>query len=83
MEVESIKEKVKQVMTGLFSLDMTDIGLDSSIETVEQWDSLQHVNLMMALEQEFGIQIDVEDAIEMTSFPAVCKTLTHYIGDGG
>jgi acyl carrier protein len=36
---------------------------------------------MMALEQEFGIRIDVEDAIEMTSFPAICKTLGRYLGD--
>lgn len=81
MNEETIQEQVKQIMSGLFSVDELDIGSDSSIETIEQWDSLRHVNLIMAIEQEFGIRIDVEDAVEMTSFPAVCKTLARYIGD--
>lgn len=81
MNNETIQEQVKQIMSGLFSLDAINIDGNSSIKTVERWDSLQHVNLMMALEQEFDIQIDVVDAIEMTSFPAICKTLACYLGD--
>lgn len=80
MDEETIQQRIKEVMAGLFSMDATDIELDSSIETTEQWDSLQHVNLMMAIEQEFDVRIDVEDAVEMTSFPAVCKMLARYLG---
>ncbi len=82
MSKETIQRRVKEVMAGLFSLDTINISADSSIETIEQWDSLQHVNLMMAFEQEFGIRIDVEDAVEMTSFTAICKILVGYFGDG-
>lgn len=80
MEVDSIQEKVRQVLAGIFSFEPSDIGLDSSIKTIEQWDSLQHVNLMMAIEQEFDIRIDVEDAVEMTSFAVVCEKLARYLG---
>ena len=80
MNEEAIQQRIKEVMAGIFSMDAADIGPGSSIETIEQWDSLQHVNLMMALEQEFNVRIDVEDAVEMTSFPAVCKTLANYLG---
>lgn len=66
-------------MAAIFSVDAVDIGPDSSLETLSEWDSLQHVNLMMALEQEFKIQIEVEVAVEMTSFPAVCETLFRYL----
>ncbi len=83
MNEETIQQRIKEVMGGLFSLEPADIGADSSIETVEQWDSLHHVNLMMALEQEFGIRIDVEDAVEMTSFQALSATLIRYLGDVG
>lgn len=80
MKEETIQQQIKEVMAAIFSIEPVDIGPDSSLETVEQWDSLQHVNLMMALEQEFDIRIDVEDAVEMTSFLAVCKTLARYLG---
>ena len=35
------------------------------------WDSLGHVNLMMALEQTFGIYLDVEDFAKLVSVPAI------------
>jgi acyl carrier protein len=47
---------------------------------VEKWDSLQHVNLIMALEKEFGVTIDVDDAVSMISFPDVCRALARYLG---
>lgn len=81
MSEKDISERVKDVMGVFFSLDPSDITADSSIETIEQWDSLQHLNLMMALEREFGIRIDVEDAVEMTSFATICKILARYLGD--
>jgi acyl carrier protein len=82
MKEQAIREQVKDIMAAIFSIEPGDIGPDSSLDTIERWDSLQHVNLMMALEQEFGIRIEVEDAVEMTSFPAVCETIARYIGEG-
>jgi len=83
MNNQNIEEHVKQIMAGLFATDITNIGDTSSIETIEKWDSLQHVNLIMALEQEFDLRIDVDKAVEMTSFPMVCQTLYHYLGQKG
>lgn len=79
MDRSSIEERVKEVMAGMFDIAETEIGASSSIETVENWDSLRHVNLIMALEQEFGVTMDTEDAIEMTSFTAVCDALGRYV----
>ena len=33
---------------------MKDVNENSSMDTLGQWDSLNHMNLMMALEEEFG-----------------------------
>jgi acyl carrier protein len=81
MNEQAIQERVREVMAGLFLVHTTDIGPDSSIKTIEQWDSLRHVQLMMAIEEEFGIRIDLMDAAEMVSFPAVCEALKRYLGD--
>lgn len=56
-------------------------GPEFSLEAVEQWDNLRLVGLMMVLEQQFGIRIDVQDAVEMTSFTAVCEIFLRYLGD--
>jgi acyl carrier protein len=53
---------------------------DADVTGVEQgavpeWDSLAHVSLVMALESEFGIQIDAGDSLDLTSFDAVTRYL--------
>jgi len=42
---------------------------------VENWDSLGHVSLMLAIESEFGISIAVADQLRLTSYPAI----RHYL----
>ncbi len=69
-------------MSSLFAIDESDIDENSSLETVENWDSLQHVNLIMALEEEFGVQVDVDDALEMVSYPEVVATMLRYSSGG-
>ncbi|NQY90751.1 MAG: acyl carrier protein [Deltaproteobacteria bacterium] len=78
MPQQQIKQKVREIMSGLFAIDESDIDENSSLETVENWDSLQHVNLIMALEEEFGVQVDVDDALEMVSYPEVVATMLRY-----
>ena len=36
----------------------------------KSWDSLAHATLVAAIESEFGISVDIADALEMTSFEA-------------
>ena len=43
------------------------ITLNSSPDTVDGWDSLQHLNLILALEEEFGISFSESQMIEMLS----------------
>jgi acyl carrier protein len=46
--------------------------------SVETWDSLAHVSIMLALESEFGVSIDIADQISLTSMPAIRLYLEEY-----
>lgn len=48
----------------------TDISRARQL-SVESWDSLAHVSLMLAIESEFGVSIDIGDQIALTSVPAI------------
>jgi acyl carrier protein len=37
-------------------------------DSIETWDSLHHMNLIAALEDEFDIELEPEDVVEITSF---------------
>ena len=54
--MDNEKERIKNVMSLVFELPIKDISKNSSPETIETWDSLKHMNLVIALEEEFKIE---------------------------
>lgn len=47
-------------------------------DNLAEWDSMGHVNLMIALEQTFDIFLDVEDFPTLTSVPAILQYLQNH-----
>ena len=62
---------LRQVMGTVLEVPAESVGPGTDMDTVESWDSLRHLTLVLALEQEFGVQIDDEDAGSITSYPLI------------
>ncbi len=62
---------LKQVMGSILKVDPGAIGPDSSNDTIAAWDSLKHMNLVLALEEEFGVSIPDEEAANITSYALI------------
>lgn len=56
-----------------------DLGRTCSQKTCEQWDSVAQLNLVLELEDEFGISLEPEEIGEMTDFEAVSKIVAKKI----
>ena len=53
--------------------------LDSlKYQDIAAWDSVGHMSLMTALEETFGIEMDIDDIIEFSSFEVGRKILAKY-----
>jgi len=65
------EKTLKQVMATLLNVDAVTIGPDASMDTIASWDSLRHMNLVLALEEEFKISIPDEDAGNITSYKLI------------
>jgi hypothetical protein len=59
-----------------------DAGVDSlEYRAIPQWDSLAHMALIAAMEDEFSIMIDTDEMIDMSSFAKAAGLLEkHGIG---
>lgn len=57
--------KVQQIMADLFNQSPDEVKLSSSPDSIDIWDSMQNLNIVIALEQEFGVQFDPEDIERM------------------
>lgn len=70
-----MRERVLQVMADAFELEPSQIPDDASPDTVEEWDSLGHMNLMLALEAEFSVEIPTETMLELLSLDDIVDFL--------
>jgi acyl carrier protein len=62
---------LRTVMATVLGVPIDAIGPDASQDTLKSWDSLKHMNLVLALEQTFGVEIPDEDAAEITSYALI------------
>lgn len=65
------EEKLKGVVADVLEVDPAAIGPDFSMDTVEQWDSLRHMTLVLSIEEAFDISIPDEEAADITSWPLI------------
>ena len=74
-----MEEKIKQIMSQVFNIDAQEITEDSTQDTIGNWDSLRHMSLVMALEDEFRLELDENQIIEMMSFKLIINVLNDCI----
>ncbi len=67
------KNKLAKIFKEAFGIDQLEDSM--SIESVEGWDSMAHVGLIMELQKEFKVSISPADAIELTSVEKIIKYL--------
>lgn len=71
----SIEDRVKGVMSGVLGVDADSIGEDTSVDTVPDWDSIRQINLVLALEDEFGLLLPEDRVVDLLSYPIVVETI--------
>ncbi|HSB40508.1 MAG TPA: acyl carrier protein [Methylomirabilota bacterium] len=75
-----METRIRKVFSRVLRVDEASITLDSSPETITKWDSLGHMTLCLALEEEFGIEFDNDHVVEMRSFGAILQTVGSLAG---
>ena len=59
-----------------------DVDVDAlEYQAIDKWDSLAHMTLVAALEDEFGVLLDTDDVLGMSSF-AKARELLEKLGAG-
>ena len=70
-------EKLAKIFAETFGISETETkGLQ--YQGIEQWDSVGHMTLVAAIEDEFDIQLDTDDIIDMSSFEKAQEILQKY-----
>ncbi len=70
-----LSDKVRGITADVLQVPANQLTPQSSPESIEAWDSVHHLNLILAFEQEFGVQFEPEEIDEMNSFGRILHVL--------
>jgi acyl carrier protein len=65
------EQQLKEVLAKIFKVDASLITEDASPDTIENWDSLHHMNLVIALEEDFGVELTDDQVVEILSYKLI------------
>ncbi len=75
-----MQERIKVVMAQIFNVDIDTITEESSPESIDRWDSLKHMQLILAIEDEFDITFSDDEIPNLLSTSAIEETVRQLAG---
>jgi len=67
--------KLNEIVTSTLHIPVERITDELAMSEVETWDSLQHMNLIASLEQEFEVEFTFEEIVAMQSVGEIKRIL--------
>lgn len=68
-------QRLRHVMGAVFGINASAISPDASSATIAEWDSVRHLQLMLALEEEFNVQFETDELVSLRTLPLIEQRL--------
>lgn len=72
-----MRESVFNIIAQVMNVPVESLSEESSPESIEAWDSLKHMSLILTLEEEYGIQFSDEEIVTMLNVGLILEALTN------
>jgi acyl carrier protein len=70
-----IEARAKAIVATVLGVEPAAISDRTSSETLAAWTSLNHMKLVLSLEEEFGVVFDEEQILQAVAFPRLVSIL--------
>lgn len=81
MNREEIMQKVNDIFKDVFDDDELVINENTTPEDIEDWDSLEQINIIMAIGEEFGIKFDLEEVSKLDTVKEILVAIEEKVGN--
>ena len=71
-------KSLEQIFADSLAINLSDISDELTYQIIPQWDSVAHMTLIAAVEDEYGIMLDTDDSIDMSSVGKAKAILQKY-----
>ena len=65
MTREEVYETLNGVFQDVFDDESITVNDETTSDDIEDWDSLEHINLIAVVEQEFGVKFNMGQVVSM------------------
>jgi acyl carrier protein len=79
MDKVSVSYQVKKLLSKSLGIPVESITDDAGPNTVQRWDSLAHLNIMLSIEEQFKIKLSLDDFITAVSVEGIVDLVTRNI----
>jgi len=70
-----MEDELKAIMADVLNIQKDKITYDISMDNCDTWDSLKHMELIVAIEQRFKITFTADEIVTMTNFAELKRLL--------
>lgn len=74
----SNKAKYDEIFMEVFEISSDQLNDDLEYQSIDPWDSVGHMALMAALEDEFNIMLEMDDIIDFGTYATGIETMKKY-----
>lgn len=72
------EDEVRRIMAEVLETPEDSIASDASMQTLGAWDSIHHLQLILALESGLDVSFSPDETVEITSLPAIRDALRNH-----
>jgi acyl carrier protein len=76
MESSELRGKIMDVMCAVFTVERQDFPRNPTYGSLENWDSIGHMNLLIGLEEEFGVVFTDSEVVDLISMDLIQSILS-------
>ena len=67
MTREYVYEKMNEIFRNVFDDESIVLNDETNANDIEDWDSLEQINLIVAIENEFGMMLDMAEVADLAN----------------
>ena len=75
--MDNVKDRLFAVMVDVFQVDKSEINNETSPETTTKWDSLKHMLLLVAIEEEFEFRLTDDEMTQCISSKSILDVINN------
>lgn len=79
MERKEIFSKLNEIFIDVLDLDEVELSEETSANDIEEWDSLSHIQLIVAIEKAFGIKFTSLEIMKWKNVGEMVSTMEEKI----